>query len=693
MTYRPVLHRLPPAGKLLTGGALAVTWSLLAFAGTLHAFEPSGLLEIHHVNVQQGASALIIGPDGTTVLLDAGDDGKGAQIVPYLGLAGLEPEDGLDYTIAGHLHDDHVGGFDEVFAAGYDVRFGNWYNGSQPEDPGTAVTDYLEGAGETSAGGPLAAIVGDTIDLGDGAVLTVVASAGVVIGHGFVAGAEKENDLSIAVLIQYGGFDYIWASDLGGGDDDHACTGRSTGQANVETPLAQAIMPGGTWPLLSDAGVEVLHVNHHGSESSTNSDYVGLLSPAVAVIPVGAGQPGNYQHPRKAVVENVLLAGAPCVTTPAAYVLQTEEGSPTGEETSFAGFAVGDVKISTDGVGGFLVEANGAISQGPDERADAELPRIFPFDPPPEPSPGGLLLSEVLYDVDGNDDGLEWVEIYNTGSQSVDLAAYSLGSGGENYAHSVAQLEGTIPPCGTFVVGGPLSNADNASPSYDQEFDFDPNLENNGNAGDGVALFDVPATAINPSTVPIDAVIYGPNNDNGLIDESGTAPPPDVGDAAAGSSIERSDLAGSWRIRLSPDPNAAPYECEIDECVASATTLCLPGDERFAVSVHYQTSQGGGREGDGRTIPLDPLNVVKGGIFYFSDRANPELLVKVLDGCTVNDHFWVFYAATTNVGFELTVSDTLTGQTRDYTNPDFHPADTVTDTNAFPCGSALGSPG
>ncbi len=87
--------------------------------------------------------------------------------------------------------------------------------------------------------------------------------------------------------------------------------------------------------------------------------------------------------------------------------------------------------------------------------------------------------------------------------------------------------------------------------------------------------------------------------------------------------------------------------------------------------------------GDAQTIPLDSAGIGKGGIFAFTDTQNPEFLVKVLDGCAINGRYWVFYAATTNVGFELTVTDTAAGTTRIYINPDVHPADTVTDTDAF----------
>jgi hypothetical protein len=197
-----------------------------------------------------------------------------------------------------------------------------------------------------------------------------------------ITGKLDENDMSLAVVIQHGAFDYVWACELGGGDDDSGCTGRVTGQRNLETPLAQALVPGGAMPLLSEEGVDVMHVNHHGSESSTNADWMNFLRPEVAVIPVGAGQGSNWHHPRRDVVENVLLAQAACITVPAAFVLQTEEGSVTGEgtNTSTAGFCVGDIAITTNGRDGYRIEGSGRVTHGPDEREVAGLPRMFETD-------------------------------------------------------------------------------------------------------------------------------------------------------------------------------------------------------------------------------------------------------------------------------------------------------------------------
>jgi beta-lactamase superfamily II metal-dependent hydrolase len=175
------------------------------------------------------------------------------------------------------------------------------------------------------------------------------------------------------------------------------------------------------------------------------------------------------------------------------------------------------------------------------------------------PSAGNVILTEVFYDASGSDGGKEWVELYNAGGSSVDLSGYSLGAGGGDYTNTVVQLSGTIAPGATFVVGGSTSDSSNGAPTYDQVADFSPDLQNSGSVADGVALFDVAATSVTTSTVPVDAVVYGSSNTDNLIDETGSANAPEVGDAPSGSSIERTDLAGAWQIQSTPTPNSVPF--------------------------------------------------------------------------------------------------------------------------------------
>jgi beta-lactamase superfamily II metal-dependent hydrolase len=333
-------------------------------------------LEIHYIDVGWGGSVFIKGPTGITVLLEAGNTGLGTQyVVPYLKSIGVQPANGIDYVIGGHQHCDHIGGLDEVIQAGYNIHIKQYYNGSTYSS--SCADGWNTASAGTTAGAPIAMPVGTVIALGNGATLTCIARNGSIIGGGSVA-VTDENDRSIALLIKYGGFDYIWASDLGGGPD--ACTGRGTAQLDVESSVINAISPGGAFPLISAGGVDLMHVNHHGSESSSNPTYFNKVKPAVSIIGVGAGESAGWDLPRIKVVDSVLLGSSGCTTAPPAYVLQTEEGAPAGTGTSHSGFCVGNIKITTDGISIFTVSADGAVHQGPNELAASGLPKSFTID-------------------------------------------------------------------------------------------------------------------------------------------------------------------------------------------------------------------------------------------------------------------------------------------------------------------------
>ena len=129
----------------------------LLFLLTLPLFAQT--LEIHYIDVGWGGSVLVKGPDGTTVLLEAGNTGMGTQyVVPYLKSIGVQPANGLDYIIGGHQHCDHIGGLDEVINAGYNVHVKQYYNGSSYSS--TCADQWNAAAATTTAGAPVAMPVG-----------------------------------------------------------------------------------------------------------------------------------------------------------------------------------------------------------------------------------------------------------------------------------------------------------------------------------------------------------------------------------------------------------------------------------------------------------------------------------------------------------------------------------------------------
>ena len=112
------------------------------------------------------------------------------------------------------------------------------------------------------------------------------------------------------------------------------------------------------------------------------------------------------------------------------------------------------------------------------------------------------------------------------------------------------------------------------------------------------------------------------------------------------------------------------------------------------------------------------LDADRSGLLYFFDRDNVEVLVKVLDGCAINGHRWVFVAPVTNLAFRLAVRELASphanrrqvwhydserrpqedlygsgtprswryGESQEYVgNAQGRTARTVSDTTAFPC--------
>lgn len=114
-------------------------------------------------------------------------------------------------------------------------------------------------------------------------------------------------------------------------------------------------------------------------------------------------------------------------------------------------------------------------------------------------------------------------------------------------------------------------------------------------------------------------------------------------------------------------------------CESTDTELCLRSG-RFKITVDWEDFDGNTGEGRVSSLATDDS-----GVFYFFDRDNWELLVKVIDGCEVTGHHWVFSAASTNIKYTLTITDLSNDRVATYTNPLGEASPAVTDTGAFPC--------
>lgn len=115
---------------------------------------------------------------------------------------------------------------------------------------------------------------------------------------------------------------------------------------------------------------------------------------------------------------------------------------------------------------------------------------------------------------------------------------------------------------------------------------------------------------------------------------------------------------------------------------AAADGGCRPGalcllDGRFEVTAEWTRADG--ERGVATALPGADAT----GYMWFFSPGNIELAVKALDGRTINNAFWVFAAGLTDVDYRLTVTDTVAGTSKTYSNPS-RPFCGLGDTSAFP---------
>ena len=215
--------------------------------------------EIHFIDVGQADSALIM-CDGKNMLIDGGNSDDSSTVYSYLKNEGVTE---LEYIIATHAHEDHVGGLSGAlnFATAktalspvteYDSKaFSNFLKNLDKQELEITVPD-----------------VGDEFYLGSARVNVLACNS-----------SEGTNNSSIVLKIEYGDTSFLF-----------------TGDAEYETEAF--ILEHGF-----DISSTLLKVGHHGSSSSTGYRFLWEVMPQYAVISVGKNN--DYGHPHDEVVSRL----------------------------------------------------------------------------------------------------------------------------------------------------------------------------------------------------------------------------------------------------------------------------------------------------------------------------------------------------------------------------------------------------
>ena len=122
--------------------------------------------------------------------------------------------------------------------------------------------------------------------------------------------------------------------------------------------------------------------------------------------------------------------------------------------------------------------------------------------------------------------------------------------------------------------------------------------------------------------------------------------------------------------------NVVPLDvAPVDNCSFGGAALCLAN--RFSVTARFHTDGGGSN-------PAHPVPITgDSGYFWFFGPNNAEIVVKIVDACSLSSNFWFFAAGMTDVGVDLVVTDTKTHAVRRYSNPAGSAFVPIQDTNAF----------
>jgi len=252
---------------MLTG---VVAWPLLL------ELDGRGRLELMMIDVGQGDAIALRSPRSRWLLVDAGPpvrgDAASHPVVRTLRGRGVRSVETLVLT---HPDLDHIGGAMPVLQH---LTPSLVIDPMLPA-PKIAYAELVEDA--RSRGIPwVGARAGDRYDL-DGVAVHVLHPTELP------SDPAEGNAASVVLLVQWKGFRALLTGDA---------------YVDVERAIAPAV-----------GDIDVLKVGHHGSDTSTDSSFLAVVQPEVALI--SAGQGNRYGHPTAGVVQRLRAAGATIVRT------------------------------------------------------------------------------------------------------------------------------------------------------------------------------------------------------------------------------------------------------------------------------------------------------------------------------------------------------------------------------------------
>lgn len=214
-----------------------------------------GKMIVYYLDVGQGDS-ILIQVNKKNLLIDSGPKSDKKKLLYYLSKINI---DKLDYIIATHPHEDHIGNMSEIID-NYNVL--NFY---APKVQSTTKT-FEQMIDSLKAKNLKINVIKkgtDSINLGENTKVTVFSPTKDYY--------EDLNNYSPILKIQYGKTSFLFTGDA---------------QKDIEKEMISSN---------ENISADVLKVGHHGSSTSTTKEFLNKVHPSIGVISVGLDN--SYNHP------------------------------------------------------------------------------------------------------------------------------------------------------------------------------------------------------------------------------------------------------------------------------------------------------------------------------------------------------------------------------------------------------------
>jgi len=261
-------------------------------------------LAVHYIDVGQ-AESIFIDYGDYDILIDGGNNSDGQLVVDYLNNLGT---DDIEIMVATHVHEDHVGGLDEVLKA-FEVETiidsGESHTTKTYEDYINAVIKEKEQGANVLEDDDM------SFNLGNDVVFKVIE-----LGDGY----EETNNNSVVTMLDYNDIEFLFTGDL---------------ESDVENSNLDKF-----------EDIDILKVAHHGSKTSSSFEFLSKVKPEVAVISAGLNNDFGHPHLETLVrlgnfTQNIYgtwNSGSIVITTNGInYEVNTDDLIPTGEQTATHG--------------------------------------------------------------------------------------------------------------------------------------------------------------------------------------------------------------------------------------------------------------------------------------------------------------------------------------------------------------------